>query len=184
MWQKLLPFFYTFKTSWRERWNVVFDDQEELGRIKIKSLDSYVSLPVLMLYRLFSIVLFLDDSCCLKGRGFAEPHGAGKEQQKPHKWQPQSHSGFTLYLLTLARCFYILSLRHLTKALSLLSSTGLTFKAQNKFRNIILIKKEKADYLCAYIMHVSFGFLIRQTHKPAQRPESKQCSDTVFILVP
>lgn len=72
----------------------------------------------------------------------------------------------------------------LTKGLSLLSSAALVLKAQNKFRNIILIKKGKADDLCAYIIYVSFGFLIRQTHKPAQRAESKQCSDTVFVLVP
>lgn len=72
----------------------------------------------------------------------------------------------------------------LTKDLTLLSSAALTLKVQNKFRNIILIKQGKADDLCAYIMYVSFRFLIRQTHKPAQRPESKQCSDTLFVLVP
>lgn len=79
---------------------------------------------------------------------------------------------------------HLVSQTCLTKDLSLLSSTALTFKAQNKFRNVRLIKKGKADDLCAYLMYVSFGFLIRQTHKPAQKPESKQCSDTVFILVP
>lgn len=72
----------------------------------------------------------------------------------------------------------------LTKGLSLLSSGALTLKAQTKFRNITLIKKEKADDTCVYIVYVSLGFLIRQTHKPAQRPESKQCSDTLFVLVP
>lgn len=72
----------------------------------------------------------------------------------------------------------------LTKDLSLLSSAALTLKAQNKFRNILLIKKGKAKDLCAYIMYVSFGFLITQTYKLAQRPENKQCSDMVFVLLP
>lgn len=109
--QKLLPFFYTFKNSWRAGWKAVFGDQEQ-----DKNLDSYVSchLPVLILYRLFTVGSYLDDpSCCCspKGRAFAEPHDARKEQQKPHKWQVQSLSGFTLHLLTLAGCFHILSLR-------------------------------------------------------------------------
>lgn len=79
---------------------------------------------------------------------------------------------------------HLISETHLTKGLTLFSSAALTLKAQNKFRTIILTKKGKVDDLCTYIMYVSFGFLIRQTHKPAQRPESKQCSDTVFVLVP
>lgn len=54
VWQKLLLFFYTFKTSCREGWKAVFHDQEQ-----DKNLDSHVSchLPVLILYRLFTLAL-------------------------------------------------------------------------------------------------------------------------------